>query len=279
MQTFVTLDPILSLSSAMEDVNVKVLNFKLWLKDVMEVHKRDPSHGMEHFERVRVSALEIAAKTNPPSEEESLVLQLAALCHDVLDHKYMRKTDDGKGNLPSEEDLKAAMKDALASVAGLTPRQVDDVCLVSDNVSLSKELAGLLQEDLLMERRLLHLRDYVSDADKLDALGMGGLKRLAQYQARLLQDSETSVHRLSSAFLRGIAQRHLLHRVDYLRTEAAAFEGRRLLRETSCIMASDAALERIIECVLLEEMKSNASMKAAGTDSVRRLQEGGSFPR
>jgi HD superfamily phosphodiesterase len=252
----------------MDDVNVKVLNFKQWLKEVMEVQKRDPSHGMEHFERVRVSALEIAAKTNPPSEEESLVMQLAALCHDVLDHKYMSKIEDRKGDVASEEELRAAMKEALQSLAGLTPQQVEDVCLVSDNVSLSKELAGILQEDRLMERRLSHLRDYVSDADKLDALGMGGLKRLAQYQARLLQDSEASAHRLSSAFLRGIAQRHLLHRVDYLRTEAAAFEGRRLLRETSCIMASDAALEQIIECVLLEEMKSNASMKAAGIISV-----------
>jgi HD superfamily phosphodiesterase len=254
----------------MESIDVKVQNFKQWLKDVMEVQKRDSSHGMEHFERVRVGALDIAVKTSPPNEEESLLLQLAALCHDVLDHKYMTKIEDGRGegSVAPKEELKTAMKEALRSLAGLSPRQVDDVCLVSDNVSLSKELEGLLEEDLLMERRLSHLRDYVSDADKLDALGMGGIRRLAQYQARLLQDSGASMHRLSSEFLRGIAQRHLLHRVNYLRTKAAAVEGGRLLRETTCIMASDAALERIIEWVLLEEMKSNASTSRTGTVAV-----------
>jgi HD superfamily phosphodiesterase len=235
-------------------VGTRVQNFKRWLTITMEAQKRDISHGMDHFERVRVGALEIADKTLPPDEEESLILQLAALCHDVLDHKYVRKTMDNR-DVVSEEQLKRDMKDALSSLSGLSPKQVEDVCLVSENVSLSKELAGLLQEDLLMERRLSHLRDFVSDADKLDALGVGGLKRLAQYQAHLLKESGVPMHRLSGTFLRGVAERHLLHRVRYIRTEAAAKEGRRLLRETTCILDSDHALETIIEWALDEERK------------------------
>jgi len=257
-----------SAPDAMESVEIRVQNFKVWLKEVMEVQERDSSHGMAHFERVRRRAIEIAGKTGPLSTEESLILQLAALCHDVLDHKYMAKIakmqEGGSGDMTSKEDLKTTMKEALKSLSRLSPRQVEDVCLISDNISLSKELAGLLEEDILMERRLTHLRDYVSDADKLDALGVGGLKRLAQYQARILQDSGSSLHHLSSSFLREMAQKHLLHRINYLRTQDAIVEGGRLLRETTCIMASDAALERIIDWALIHEMKAKATASRRG---------------
>ena len=236
----------------MEGVAVRVQNFSQWLQKVMDAKKRDDSHGMAHFERVRKGALQIAVQTQPPNEEESLILQLAALCHDVLDHKYLVK-EDNEGPT-SKDDLKASMEEALRSLSGLSSQQVVDVCLISDNISLSKELAGLLEEDALMERRLLHLRNYVSDADKLDALGIGGLKRLAQYQTHLIKNAGGSgTHHLSSEFLREVAQQHLLHRVQYLRTPLAISEGKRLLRETTCIMASDAALDNIIETVRFQE--------------------------
>jgi hypothetical protein len=106
---------------------------------------------------VRLTALELANLSSSDgdalSEEESLVLQLAALSHDVLDHKYLKKDDD-----KAKADLEQEMRLALANSSGLTPKQVDDVCLISDNISLSKELSGLLEEGLLLERSLLRLR-------------------------------------------------------------------------------------------------------------------------
>jgi len=238
-----------SSSVVMTSVAMRVHKFEHWLKGVMEAQKRDDSHGMAHFERVRVGALEIASKTSPPDDDESLILQLSALCHDVLDHKYV--ASESCGDISSKPELKAAMEEALRSLSGLTAQQVDDVCLVSDNVSLSKELLGCLDDEALMARRLSHIRDFVSDADKLDALGMGGIKRLVQYQAHLQNKNGSTVH-LSSEFIRGVAQRHILHRVGYLRTEVAVLEGKRLLKETACIMASDAALQMIIDKVLID---------------------------
>lgn len=232
----------------MAGVAVKVSKFSQWLRTVMEAQKRDESHGMAHFESVRKKALEIAEETCPPDEEESLILQLAALCHDVLDHKYL----SNDRLTVAKDELKLSMEEALRTFSDLTPEQVADVCLISDNVSLSKELAGLLEEDALMQRRRLHLRDFISDADKLDALGIGGLQRLAQYQMHVLREDENGGKHLSSEFLRTVAQEHLLHRVYYLRTETAIQEGHRLLRETTCVMASDAALKMIIDKVVMK---------------------------
>ena len=45
-----------------------------------------------------------------------------------------------------------------------------------------------------------------------------------------------------------------MHRVFYLRTEAAQERGQQLLRETVCLLCSEDALSRIIDWVLVEEM-------------------------
>jgi HD superfamily phosphodiesterase len=214
----------------------RVRRYSAWLASTMA--GRDASHGMEHFERVRVAALELAAKTRPLAEQDRLILELAALSHDVLDHKY-----DGGNHL----SLRTSMEDALGSLAGLSAEQVRVVCLIADNVSLSKEISGGMEHAKLLESGCAEIRDLVSDADKLDALGLGGLKRLAQYQTHALLKSGQGTSTLTSDFLRKVATDHLLHRADYLKTEAARAEGERLLRETRALMNSDAALERIIE--------------------------------
>jgi len=244
------------------NVALRVERFKAWLDAAMRQMNRDASHGMHHFERVRRGALELAAETSKqaqPNPEESLVLQLAALCHDVLDHKYL-KDGEGRGGL-TEAALKQEMCAALRDLSELTQAQVDDVCLISDNVSLSKELAGLLDEERLAERRLLELRNYVSDADKLDALGVGGIKRLAQYQAHRLLEDDKPLDGLSSEFLKDMVQKHLLHRVRYLRTPAARLRGSALETETLCLIASQDALSRIIEKVVYEQSLQGKTMQ------------------
>ena len=230
------------------NVAQRVERFKPWVEGIMLRTNRDASHGMDHFERVRRGALELADRTSisdPLNDEESLVLQLSALCHDVLDHKYLKKDD-----IDAKDGLEQEMRRALVDYSGLTPMQVDDVCLISDNVSLSKELAGLLEEERLMERRLLHLRNYVSDADKLDALGVCGIKRLAEYQMHRLLEEGLPLEKLSTEYVKDMAQTHLLHRVQYLRTPQAVMRGQGLLTETRVIIQSEAALRHIIAKVV-----------------------------
>lgn len=233
-----------------DDVTERVDRFKPWVEAVMQEMHRDASHGMNHFERVRQGALELAEKTRCEalSADESLLLQLAALCHDILDHKYLDNND-----VFEKRSLESEMRRALAELSGLSPTQVADVCLISENVSLSKELAGRMDEDQLMERSLLHLRNYVSDADKLDALGIGGVKRLAQYQMHRFHEEGVSVEKLSSEYLKVVAEAHLLHRAEYLRTPEAMMRGRSLLTETKVIIQSPEALKSIIEKVRHEQ--------------------------
>jgi len=286
-------------------ISKTIRRFSQWLRREMKEQGRDQSHGMEHFERVREGALCLAAaEAKELSPQESLLLQLAALCHDVLDHKYFYGENSQQDMLRVENDMKRSLRD----LAGLSPSQVMDVCLISDNISLSKEIEGRMEKEKLKGRNLCELRDLVSDADKLDALGICGLKRLAQHQVHLAfakggdldlcpghelsklgsvdfheeegtgfpldigdamypsvcfnPTSASSSRRnnncekhdfLSVDFLRDSARRFILHRVEYLKTDTARREGQRLLRETECIMASDAAMKIIIEGVLNEE--------------------------
>jgi len=53
---------------------------------------------------------------------------------------------------------------------------VIDIC---ENVSFSKEKKGLLNQDL--PKHVMLLRNIVSDADKLDAIGYDGIERCRMY--------------------------------------------------------------------------------------------------
>ena len=238
----------------MTDVESKVCKFSRWLTQEMTNQGRDDSHGMIHFERVREMSLELAAVTKSLTEGESLVLQLAALCHDVVDHKYFAEESD-------MSVAKASMERALRERAGLTDDELCRVTLIADNISLSKELAGSLEEEALRSRACLDLRDFVSDADKLDALGIRGLERLAQYHLHVLRGEK-----LSCEYLRQMATDHILHRVKYLRTREAVRIGDRLIHETIIILASDVALNDIIRDV----RNAHQDYQEGGTASVLR---------
>ena len=216
--------------------------YSAWLAALVQGQGRDESHGMAHFERVRAKAVELAGSIGEAlSGGDALVLEFAALSHDVLDHKYCAADPPG---------LRSCMEAALQDLGGLTAEQVRAVCLVADNVSLSKELRGETELRALADLGCLELRNLVSDADKLDALGRQGLERLAQYQVHLLRLGGRDATGFTKRLLREVASAHLLHRAEHLKTEAARAEGARLLAETTQLMASDAALDDIIDAVL-----------------------------
>ena len=218
----------------------KVQSFSAWLSGVMEATGRDRSHGMEHFERVRQLSLKIAEEELDLTSDESLVLQLAALCHDVLDHKYVTSQ-----KLYGE--LKTELLEALRNVACLQDHQAEEVLLISENISLSKEKRRELQLQQLTERGLLSFRDVVSDADKVDALGRQGIVRLAQYQLAL-----NGVACLTPAYLRDLANKHLLERFFYLRTDAGVRMAMPAYLELEAIVASEDLLLEVIHEVIQE---------------------------
>ncbi|RDB25912.1 Uncharacterized protein YpgQ [Hypsizygus marmoreus] len=137
----------------------------------------DPSHDGYHVQRVRRTALKIAENVSIPPD--MLVVELAALLHDVLDKKYVtaaEAADPYAFFLPFFE--------SMASQHGIN--LVEDgrgrlIAQIIDNVSWSTEKKlkekGLWTKwhDVCVE---LHC---VQDADRLDAIGAFGIMRCAAY--------------------------------------------------------------------------------------------------
>ena len=214
-----------------------VAAFSAWLKAA--VAERDESHGHAHFERVRALVLQLAASelTAPrraalPWRRPEFLLEIAALAHDYADHKYVSPE--------ARHEREAELRAALLSEAGADAAEADAAVLVAANVSYSKECRGLLQREALRAAGCELLRDLVSDADKLDALGHVGLERLRAYQRhKLARDrgsppSDEDVEAAARAFCRG----DLLQRAASIQTtrgRALAAEGvdvvRRYLEE------------------------------------------------
>ena len=97
------------------------------------------------------------------------IRSVAALLHDVCDHKYISKGDHS-----------IAQEDFLSST--YTPYEADFIKLVIDSVSYSKENKGKLETTFASMTPLQRfVRDVVSDADKIEALGEIGLERCFQY--------------------------------------------------------------------------------------------------
>lgn len=130
---------------------------------------RDPSHGWEHMEKVMFTSLQIykqeEKKHNWTSNDQKVVIYAASL-HDVCDHKYE----------PIEE-LRKRMKTFLHKQLG--NNDAIRVLNIIDRISYSKENKGLIDWGTLGKDLLL--RNIVSDADKLEAIGKIGIIRCVQY--------------------------------------------------------------------------------------------------
>ena len=156
---------------------------------------RDPSHGVEHMTQVRENAIKIFDAMVSANElcdilpdagsvaHARRMVQAAAQFHDIADHKYVH------GDLSQcgvEEEL---CKHFTKSVA-------KNIVHIMDRVSFSKELklrvAAKDVEEPVSFVEILGMvgalvRDIVSDADKLEAIGERGVNRCLQYEREKIQ--------------------------------------------------------------------------------------------
>ncbi|KAG5718983.1 hypothetical protein E4T56_gene20396 [Termitomyces sp. T112] len=142
----------------------------------------DPSHDAYHGERVMVqrvrnTALKIAM--NVPTQPDLLVIELAALLHDVLDKKYVsaeQAADPYKFFLPFFESMAY-----LHGIDLVKDGRGRFVAQIIDNVSWSTE-KNLKEKGLWTEwhKECVELH-CVQDADRLDAIGAFGILRCAAY--------------------------------------------------------------------------------------------------
>ena len=191
------------------------------------ISSRDSSHGMAHMMRVRKTALALADVVVPrPGSNavaSALHIELTALAHDVRDHKYVT-------NQRSSNEALRRMRRALF-LCGLSDADVYAVILAAENVSLSKQLSGEMQSDELERLGARWLRDVVSDADKLDALGVQGLERVAAFHRDELEQLRDVTTLALSSRLRELSANVAEYRASYLVFEESKTRAEVLLRQ------------------------------------------------
>lgn len=147
--------------------------FFAWLS--AELSSRDSSHGLAHALRVRNTALRMPLPYSERTDVNvAFVLELAALTHDVADHKYASSPEHQSGQ-------RSRLLEALCTHGQASPCEAAMVILIGQNISFKRECAQTLPLALIRSHGVEALHQRLSDADKLDALGLIGLERLWHY--------------------------------------------------------------------------------------------------
>lgn len=120
------------------------------------VRQYDSGHGWSHIERVVRLALYIQ---QCEGRGDRLTIELAALLHDVGDHKFA--VHDGPAEIR-----------ALLGRLGVDAKVTDEVVNINENISFSKGRT--------MAAKSAELQ-IVQDADRLDAMGAVGVARAFSY--------------------------------------------------------------------------------------------------
>lgn len=153
----------------------------LWIKCKQFVKyvciNRDESHGAKHMENVAINSITILSRMNIDLNEKFMnILVLSSWLHDVNDHKY------------SNNYLITQMFNFLKGLDFIDDNDIQLVLNIIDNISFSKE-CRLKKKNINVEETWLNLlgekglliRNIVSDADKLEALGKQGIERCIKY--------------------------------------------------------------------------------------------------
>lgn len=188
---------------------------------------RDESHNYEHHCEVKDLALDIyqdfiesESKTNFSHqlfsefnlENLKEIIEITSILHDIPDHKYCDIVSAenfdplGLGMYPFEKSIR------LLLCNNGFKKYSDIVLSIIDNISYSKEVKGLKQD--LGKYEIL--RNIVSDADKITALGENGIKRCYDYTKVLMpqaNDYEIQKHMICHC------EEKLNHLIDFIRTK------------------------------------------------------------
>jgi uncharacterized protein len=138
----------------------------------------DNSHDYQHILRVLSNTnriLQAELKTNPSATFDTTALFLAALLHDVGDHKYAKPGEDIENQISNVLVEKGAAKEVAEKVQTIVK-----------HVSYTHEVANstAVQTVLAKYPELC----IVQDADRLDAIGAIGIARCFSFGAAKMPD-------------------------------------------------------------------------------------------
>lgn len=137
---------------------------------------RDESHGHSHMEEVAKNASKILKSDYPYNEKFYNDVIIVAWLHDVNDHKY-----DFDGKL--KDKLQSFIDNELVLVNRSSTRLILDII---ERISFSRENKQIIKGkshdwEHVIGHYGIKIRNVVSDADKIEALGEIGLERCIEY--------------------------------------------------------------------------------------------------
>uniref|UniRef100_A0ACD5TNU4 Uncharacterized protein n=1 Tax=Avena sativa TaxID=4498 RepID=A0ACD5TNU4_AVESA len=129
-----------------------------------EMSGRDASHDAAHALRVRDLALSLAAEQGLSSPDRLLIVELAALLHDIGDYKYTKD---------NAEDM--SIVERFLEEVGLEEGQMEEIVSIITGMGFKNEVSKKLNAEPTLEFAI------VQDADRLDAIGAIGVARCFTY--------------------------------------------------------------------------------------------------
>lgn len=184
---------------------------------------RDESHNYLHMFKVYENCQVIYEEMNLAKHIEAKIMAVA-LFHDIADHKYYSDSEKDAANIK----IRVLLEEYFSK------EETNDILFIIDNISFSREKAGLIRWNEFTRETLL-IRNIVSDADKLEAIGKVGIERCLQYTKDKYGDKLTQ-QELIEHLEKHCQEKLYLLAEKYIRTDRGKKLARPLHEETISIV-------------------------------------------
>ena len=201
---------------------------------------RDVSHGWDHVKRVLDNAMFICKYENITDERDLKIIVIASLGHDIWDHKYIT---------PALAISIKHMFNIDLEKSGVLGADRDLIIRIIDNISFSNESAMRISgKSFDLEVPEERLRDIVSDADKLEALGEICIKRMIDYKIHIKKNQQVDIKEHVMHIKKHCRERlYILIEEKYIKTNTGIELAHPLMDDMKNIVENDLRLESFIK--------------------------------
>ena len=214
------------------------IDYEKYYKTIEKYYSgRDYSHGWEHVTKVCENALLICKYENISCERDIIIIILASLGHDIWDHKYVSEY--------FIDEIKRCFDNDMLEM-GILAADRELIIRIIDNISFSKEFIMRQNgKEFDLEVPEERLRNIVSDADKLEALGVICIQRMIEYDIHIKNTHNIQAHfnHIKSHFQNKLS---ILIDEKYIKTQTGIRLAKPLMTQMKDIIDNDKTLEEFI---------------------------------
>ena len=252
-----TICVIISIYYILQNNDVSQFDILVKKYNVMKFYNgRDPSHGIDHIKRVFFWLEKLIE--NMEDENDRKIVSIAALFHDAYDHKYSPKEN------PQEwiDYKKRLINKSIDKYT--TNKEQKLIHRIIDNVSFTKEKDKRMTNNNISIRLMNchnnqkknnheeYLRNIVSDADKLDAIGKEAIDRMYYYHNHVntlnKQYSDEWFHsHIHHIRTHCIEKLYILMDYTYIKTDKGRYYGNECIQDLKDIVEDDTKLTEYIK--------------------------------